>query len=114
MSIVPSEDEMDNLRENIIKYTDHKGLSMRKLSELSGLSKNYVSNFINHYIEYPDLENIISIANVLDVELYMLFLPSNKTYGGIKKSIEIVMNVPKEELDLFIQLTNTIRDNQTN
>ena len=43
----------------------------------------------------------------------MLFLPSNKTYGGIKKSIEIVMNVPKEELDLFIQLTNTIRDNQT-
>ena len=107
MSIVPSKDEMDNLRENIIKYTDYKGLSMRKLSELSGLSKNYVSNFINHYIEYPDLENIISIANVLDVELYMLFLPSNKTYGGIK-------NVPKEELDLFIQLTNTIRDNQTN
>ena len=61
------------LRQNIKKYRLSKNLTQEKLSEISGISSDYLSE-IERGKRIPSLKRLLLIAEALDVELYKLFI----------------------------------------
>lgn len=61
------------LRQNIKKYRLSKNLTQEKLSEISSISSDYLSE-IERGKRIPSLKRLLLIAEALDVELYKLFI----------------------------------------
>ena len=59
---------------NIKKYRLEKELTQEKLSELSGISSDYLSE-IERGKRTPSFKRMDLIAKALNVEVYKLFLP---------------------------------------
>ena len=57
------------IRQNIKYYRNLKGYSQEKLSELSGISSDYLSE-IERGKKTPSLKRLILIAEALEVEAY--------------------------------------------
>ena len=61
------------LWKNIKKYRLALNLAQEKLSEISGISCDYLSE-IERGKRTPSLKRIISIAEALNIEVYKLFI----------------------------------------
>lgn len=61
------------LRNNIKKYRLASKLTQEKLSEISGISSDYLSE-IERGKRTPSLKRIILIAQALNIEVYKLFI----------------------------------------
>ena len=59
---------------NVRKYRIKLGLSQEKLSEKCSLHRTYISD-IECFRRSISLDNIQKIADALDIETYLLFLP---------------------------------------
>lgn len=59
------------IKENIKKYRILRNLSQEKLSEIAGISTDYIS-LIERGKRTPSLKRLCLIANALDVEPYIL------------------------------------------
>jgi len=64
---------IDILRNNIKKYRLAKDYTQEKLSEISGVSTDYISE-IERGKKTPSLKRIIIIAKALEIEVYKLFM----------------------------------------
>lgn len=62
------------IRENIRKYRTEKHLTQDKLSELAGISCDYLSE-IERGKSVPSLKRLIMIADALEMELWQLVKP---------------------------------------
>ena len=60
------------LRTNIKKFRLEKGFTQEKLSELSGISSDYLSE-IERGKRTPSLKRLILIAETLNIEIYKFF-----------------------------------------
>ena len=65
-------DTIKILRENIKKYRTVQNLTQEKLSELAGVSSDYLSE-IERGKKIPSLKRIILIAKALNMEVCELF-----------------------------------------
>lgn len=65
-------DTIKILRENIKKYRTAQNLTQEKLSELAGVSSDYLSE-IERGKKIPSLKRIILIAKALNMEVCELF-----------------------------------------
>ena len=70
---------MANSTENIIKinikkYREKAGLTQEQLSEMAGISPDYLSE-IERGKKIPSLKRFIKIANALDILPYILLKP---------------------------------------
>ncbi len=65
------------LKENIKKYRLSKKLTQEKLSEISGISSDYLSE-IERGKKLPSLKRLFAIANALNIEFYKLFIEYDK------------------------------------
>ncbi len=63
--------------ENIKHYRKIKNLTQEKLSEISGISRDYLSE-IERGKKTPSLKRLILIAKALDVEIYKLFIANHQ------------------------------------
>jgi transcriptional regulator with XRE-family HTH domain len=93
--------KMTNLREifahNLRKYRKNSGLSQEKLAEKVSVSTHHIA-MIEIARNYPALELVERIANVLDIELYELFInplsppeEMERLYQTVAKNIEQVV-----------------------
>ena len=64
-------DYISFIRQNIKYYRNLKGYSQEKLSELSGISSDYLSE-IERGKKTPSLKRLILIAEALEIEAYKL------------------------------------------
>ena len=58
---------------NIKKYRKQKGYTQEQLSELAGISTDYLSE-IERGKKKPSIDTLYAIVNVLEIEPYILFL----------------------------------------
>ncbi len=65
----------DIFRHNLRFYRNKLDLTQEKLSELSGISSDYLSE-IERGKRTPSFKRIELIANALGVDVYKLFLPN--------------------------------------
>ena len=63
-------------RHNLKYYRIHQNLTQEELSELSGISSDYLSE-IERGKKTPSFKRLDLIANGLNIEVYKLFLPQN-------------------------------------
>ena len=95
----------DNLCKNVLLIMEMRGFSMRELSIRSDLSENFVSNLNNNNRKCrPYVDSINAIAEALDVELYMLFLPHEELSTVLKRSKKVVREIPKERLEFVLDI----------
>ena len=66
----------DIFRENLKFYRTQNNLTQEELSELSGISSDYLSE-IERGKKTPSFKRLDLIANGLGVEVYKLFLPKS-------------------------------------
>ncbi len=57
-----------NIASNIRQYRAKKKISQEKLSELTGISQQHISNIENEQVN-PSIELLLKIADALDVTL---------------------------------------------
>lgn len=62
----------DILRNNIKNFRENKNLTQEKLSELAGISADYLSE-IERGKKVPSIKRLIQIAEALDIEIYNFF-----------------------------------------
>lgn len=62
----------DILRNNIKNFRESKNLTQEKLSELAGISADYLSE-IERGKKVPSIKRLIQIAEALDIEIYKFF-----------------------------------------
>ena len=67
----------DIFRNNVKHYSNLKGYTQEKWSEISGISSDYLSE-IERGKRTPSFKRIELIANALDIEAYKLFKPITK------------------------------------
>ena len=67
----------DIFRYNLKFYRNKLNLTQEKLSELSGISADYLSE-IERGRKTPSFKRLDLIANALNLEVYKLFISSNK------------------------------------
>lgn len=60
------------LRNNIKKFRESKNLTQEKLSELAGISADYLSE-IERGKKVPSIKRLIQISEALDIEIYKFF-----------------------------------------
>lgn len=60
------------LRNNIKTFRESKNLTQEKLSELAGISADYLSE-IERGKKVPSIKRLIQISEALDVEIYKFF-----------------------------------------
>lgn len=65
---------IDIFRNNLKYYRNEKGLTQDKLSEVSGISSDYLSE-IERGKRTPSFKRMLLIAQALDIEVYKLFKP---------------------------------------
>jgi transcriptional regulator with XRE-family HTH domain len=58
---------------NIKKIREKQNISIRKLSQLAGLSRTYLSNLENNKRVNPTLSSLSAISTVLNVDIKELF-----------------------------------------
>ncbi len=58
---------------NIKKIRENKKLSIRKLSQLTGISRTYLNDLENNRKFNPTLDTLYKISSVLDVNIKKLF-----------------------------------------
>ena len=63
-------------RHNLKYYRIQQNLTQEELSELSGISSDYLSE-IERGKKTPSFKRLDLIANGLNIEVYKLFLPQN-------------------------------------
>ena len=64
----------ENIRKNIKKYRNDKGFTQDKLSELAGVSTDYISE-IERGKKVPSIKRLDKIAIALDIPAYKLLMP---------------------------------------
>ena len=64
---------LELLRQNIKKYRLSKNLTQEKLSEISDISSDYLSE-IERGKRIPSLKRLLLIADALNVEVYKFFI----------------------------------------
>lgn len=67
---------IDIFRNNLKYYRNQKGLTQDKLSEISGISSDYLSE-IERGKRTPSFKRMLLIAQALEIEVYKLFKPLN-------------------------------------
>ena len=65
---------IDIFRYNLKLHRTERGLTQEKLSELTGISTDYLSE-IERGKKTPSFKRMELIANALNIEVYKLFLP---------------------------------------
>lgn len=65
---------IDIFRNNLKFYRNKQGFTQEKLSELTGISTDYLSE-IERGKKTPSFKRIDLIAKALNVEVYELFMP---------------------------------------
>lgn len=65
---------IDIFRNNLKFYRNKQGFTQEKLSELTGISTDYLSE-IERGKKTPSFKRIDLIAKALNVEVYKLFMP---------------------------------------
>lgn len=66
---------IDIFRNNLKFYRNKQGFTQEKLSELTGISTDYLSE-IERGKKTPSFKRIDLIAKALNVEVYELFMPA--------------------------------------
>ena len=64
----------ENIRKNIKKYRNDKGFTQDKLSELAGVSTDYISE-IERGKKVPSIKRLDKIAIALEIPAYKLLMP---------------------------------------
>ena len=64
---------IEQLRKNIKKYRLEKGLTQEKLSELTGISTDYLSE-IERGKRTPSIKRFVLITEALDIEPYKFWI----------------------------------------
>ena len=62
----------DILRNNIKTFRENQNLTQEKLSELAGISADYLSE-IERGKKVPSIKRLIQIPEALDIEIYKFF-----------------------------------------
>ena len=66
-------------RHNLKFYRAKQGLTQEKLSEITGISTDYLSE-IERGKKTPSFKRIELIAKALNIEVYQLFMPTNQVF----------------------------------
>lgn len=74
----------DIFRYNLKFYRNKLNLTQEKLSELSGISSDYLSE-IERGKRTPSFKRLDLIASALNIEVYKLFIPCELTQDNILK-----------------------------
>ena len=86
MQVMTEQELKKTLSENIKKYRKNK-FTQEKLAEKCGLSSQNI-NDIEGMRRWPRSENLVKIADALEVEVYQLFIPQTKKKVVIEKTDE--------------------------
>jgi len=81
---------------NLRKYRKKQNLTIEELSELSGLSPNFISD-IEREKKSPSLNTIEKLCSALNIQFHNLFIPEK-------------INLQIDECKTFDQFIKTIRD----
>ena len=65
---------IDIFRNNLRFYRNEQGLTQEKLSELTGISTDYLSE-IERGKKTPSFKRMELLAKALNIEVYKLFMP---------------------------------------
>jgi len=65
---------IDNIKKNIKKYRTEKGLTQEKLSELTGVSTDYISE-LERGKKVPSIKRLDKIAIALEIPAYKFLMP---------------------------------------
>ena len=95
--------------ENLIRLRKYKGMSIKELSEKTGISQRMIVHY-EKYVSYPSLDKIEKIADALKVNIADLLGLSEKTKNfdvmdfdvrTIKKLKKILILNPHDRLSIY-------------
>ena len=89
--------------ENIKRRRIEKGLTQEQLAEKIGMSPKYISD-IETARKPGSLDTIIQIANILDFEIYEIFLPSSKTISYDSKRTKQLMKKLRQSINDILNI----------
>jgi len=86
--MVKNKKERSKFSRNIIKYRKARGLTQIDLAKRSGLSERMIAYYENN-VSNPPINNVIAIADAIDVSIYDLIESNNKKHLDIFEDIDM-------------------------
>lgn len=74
-----------SFRENLREELDYKGISVKQLSDLTGISKRTLENYLSNKETIPPADYACKIASVLNVSVEYLVYGFNSTTNELEK-----------------------------
>lgn len=96
---------------NIKRIRLQKHVTQAFMAEKIGISDKYWSD-IETGRKPCSLDTLVAIANALDVELYELFLPENKTISYDTRRTQVVMKTLKDSFSEMVDSLSSFLDDE--
>ena len=100
----------DNLGEIIHLNRKRMGLSVRDLAKCSGINHTDVSKLEKNKIQKPSIKMLVSISNVLNINLLAIYLENYEYNLYYKPIIECCTNLSKPQLEEVLTFIRQIKN----
>lgn len=101
---------MKNSLGEIIKLNREKaGLSVRDLAKLSSINHTDVSKLEKNKIQKPSIKTLVSISNVLKINLLAIYLEDSERYLYYQPIIENCSDLTKSQQEAVLEYIQQIK-----
>ncbi len=103
----------NNLGEIIQLNRENSGLSVRDLAKLSGINHTDVSKLEKNKIQKPSIRTLVSLSNVLNINLLAIYLEESERYLYYQPIIEMCSDLTKTQQDAVLEYIQQIKNGGT-
>lgn len=100
----------NSLGEIIHLNREKMGLSVRDLAKRSGINHTDVSKLEKNRIQKPSIKMLVSISNVLNINLLAVYLENDEHYLYYKPIIESCTNLNQQQLEEVLTFIQQIKN----
>ena len=105
---------MKNNLGEIIKLNRKKAeLSVRDLAKLSGINHTDVSKLEKNKIQKPSIKTLVSLSNVLNINLLAIYLEDSERYLYYQPIIENCSDLSKTQQEAVLEYIQQIKNRGT-
>jgi transcriptional regulator with XRE-family HTH domain len=100
---------IDNLGELIKLYRLKKGLTLDQLAKLCHINDTDISKLEHNKIKKPSLSTLISLSNILEVNLIAACIENGKTFTKYKEIINSCTKLNEVQLRQVLNYINSLQ-----
>lgn len=105
-----------NFKENLHFMLESRGMQIKELSLLTGISENTIKSYLKENSAEPTLAKALKIAQALNVNLEYLAIgevePPKKNYPEIKELQTLIDKLYPNELKILLDTAKSLAENR--